>query len=137
MMELDLIEDKDDDILNLETNPKIEPILFGAEISLNIADKPELFLYSDGFIDTKVCCVNILNANKNIISFGNPNFLPQKPLWPKKKFPITPSNRLRADGIQNPPFQERFPLQIPQRPKRQRNGEDNPRKGPIRAQKEA
>jgi hypothetical protein len=87
MMELDLIEDKDDDILNLETNPKIEPILFGAEISLNIAEKPELFLYSDGFIDTKVCCVNILNANKNIISFGNPNFLPPKTPLAQKKNP--------------------------------------------------
>ena len=38
--------------------------------SFNIAEKPDLFLYCDGFIDTKVCCVNIYEANKNIISFG-------------------------------------------------------------------
>ena len=62
--------DYDENILNQDINPKIEPILFGSEVSLNIADKPELFLYSDGFIDTKICCVNIMNANKNIISFG-------------------------------------------------------------------
>ena len=59
-----------EDPLNQEINVKIEPILFGAEISFNIAEKPELFLYCDGFIDTKVCCVNVYDANKSLINFG-------------------------------------------------------------------
>ena len=70
MSGIDFNDEKIEDPINQEINTKIEPILFGAEISFNIAEKPELFLYCDGFIDTKVCCVDIKDSNKNIISFG-------------------------------------------------------------------
>ena len=53
-----------------ETNTKVEQIKFGSEISFRFWNSKPYFLYCDGFIDSKLKCLNILNALENQINFG-------------------------------------------------------------------
>jgi len=55
----------------LEFNTKVEQIRFGSEISFRVSNSKLYFLYSDGFIDSKLQCLNMVSGIENQINFGN------------------------------------------------------------------
>ena len=89
--------------INLEQSGRIEPILFGAEISYRHTENHDWFVYSDGFIDTTLKAVNFTHAIKKLPVFGKsackqhqstnrtpfeeiyPVFWPENWIFPSKK----------------------------------------------------
>ena len=80
----------------LEVKGKVEPIKFGSDICFKASNNKDFYLYSDGFTDTRLFCLNLFDAYHYQINFG-----------------IEEVTRLREERLHYSPFQRRLELQVP------------------------
>ena len=55
---------------NIEINNKVDQVRFGSEVAFRTASTKNYFIYSDGYIDSGLICLNISQAEEHQISFG-------------------------------------------------------------------
>ena len=60
----------------IEINNKVEQVRFGSELSFRTAVSKNCFIYSDGYIDSQLICLNVVLGDEKQISFGKER-LPQ------------------------------------------------------------
>jgi hypothetical protein len=53
-----------------EINNKVEQVRFGSELSFRTAATKQYFVYADGYIDSRLVCLNVSMADEKQISFG-------------------------------------------------------------------
>lgn len=53
-----------------EINNKVDQVRFGSELSFRTAASKHHFIYADGYIDSRLVCLNVSIADDKQISFG-------------------------------------------------------------------
>lgn len=59
------------DLRTIEINNKVEQVRFGSELALRTAAAKNYFVYADGYIDSRLFCINAAMADEKQISFGS------------------------------------------------------------------